>query len=583
MRSLLSFALLASWPCATSASWDVAEEAPTPAQVDWIRTHGVPFATDDPTHDLADLEPLRAIVGDARIVALGECTHGTREVFRMKHRIVRFLAEEMGFTVFSIEANLPQAYAVGDWVDGGGGTAEEAVAGMIFWTWNTEEVVDMVRWMRSFRQSGRGGIAFTGFDMQFPKVPARNVVEFLEPIEPSRAEEVRRTYDRLLEARQAAAFGVVTWTFPVEDAVGKEVRYRGWIRTDDVSDDGFAGLWWRVDGSDFETLAFDNMSDRGPKGTTEWAEYEIALAVPEEAEGISFGMLLAGFGKAWFDDLSVEIDGTEWSGALAPELGFEHDITAYRSQGSHRSAYDEERVRFGGRSLRLESVEAEDPDAMSAPEAVEASAAVVRALEADRDRLEELATRDETERAIRNAVVVQQAARMRAREVHRDECMAENVEWILDRNPEARIVLWAHNSHVSRVQPWMGSRLADAHGERYLAVAFATGRGEYFAKAAGEGGGTLGVRGLAKPPESSIEAILDAGGAERLIVDLRRTEPGSPASGWAHERRYFRSIGAFVMDREFYPSVLADGWDVLVWFARSGAARQMDTPRPAAE
>jgi erythromycin esterase len=48
------------------------------------------------------MSPLRSVVGEARIVAMGEATHGSREFFQMKHRMLEFLAEKMGFTVFAI-------------------------------------------------------------------------------------------------------------------------------------------------------------------------------------------------------------------------------------------------------------------------------------------------------------------------------------------------------------------------------------------------------------------------------------------------------------------------------------------------
>lgn len=584
--SLAAAALVLSQVCppAAPSEADGTASAPVPEQLDWLRTHGVPFATDDPAGDLADLEPLREIVGDARIVALGECTHGTREVFRMKHRILRFLAEEMGFSVFSIEANLPEAYAVGDWVAGGEGDPAEAVAGMYFWTWNTEEVVDMVRWMREYRESGRGDIAFTGFDMQYPKVAAAKAASFVETIDSGRAKRMQESYDRALSAKQAVGFGVVTWAFPVQDALGKNVRYRGWIRTEDVSDDGFGGLWWRVDGEGRKTLAFDNLQDRGPKGTADWAEYVIELDVPDDAVSISFGVLMPGTGKAWFDGLGVELDGEPWNGDLAAELGFEQDVTAYRSQGgSHRSAYDEDHAKFGRRCMRLESAFEPSADAIDAEEAVAIAGEIAGLLKADRERLAKYGGRQEADRAIRDAIVVHQSMRLRARAAHRDECMAENVEWILQRNRGARIVLWAHNLHVSRSLPWMGAYLAERWGDDYLPVAFATGHGEYFAKEMRDGEGELGVHPLAEPEPGSIESFFDAVGEERLIVDLRRAAPESPASGWLHEERPLRSLGALVQERQFYPADVADAWDVLIWFAQSEAARQMDTPRPKAE
>src|SRR5512145_1222218 len=75
----------------------------------WLRGAAVPFDRVDPADNLDDLEPLRRLVGDARIVSLGEATHGTREFFQMKHRILRFLVERMGFTAFAIEATWPES------------------------------------------------------------------------------------------------------------------------------------------------------------------------------------------------------------------------------------------------------------------------------------------------------------------------------------------------------------------------------------------------------------------------------------------------------------------------------------------
>jgi erythromycin esterase-like protein len=56
------------------------------------------------------------MIGEARIVSLGEATHGSREFFQLKHRMLEFLASEMGFSIFSIEANLPETYRMNDYV-----------------------------------------------------------------------------------------------------------------------------------------------------------------------------------------------------------------------------------------------------------------------------------------------------------------------------------------------------------------------------------------------------------------------------------------------------------------------------------
>jgi len=174
---------------------------PSEAQLTWLRENAVPLATDDPGADLGDLESLKEIIGDARVVALGEGTHGTREFFRMKHRLVRFLAEKMGFTVFAIEASLPEARRVDDYVRTGEGDPRKALAGMYFWTWNTEEVLELIEWMRRSNQRGRR-IEFWGFDLQFPDVAMDNVEGFVARADPGALGDVRDAYG---EVRGAVA------------------------------------------------------------------------------------------------------------------------------------------------------------------------------------------------------------------------------------------------------------------------------------------------------------------------------------------------------------------------------------------
>ena len=77
--------------------------------VAWAEANAIPLSTALAGNGFADLEALHEKIGDARVVALGETTHGSREVFRVKHRFVEFLASEMDFSQFEIEANMPEA------------------------------------------------------------------------------------------------------------------------------------------------------------------------------------------------------------------------------------------------------------------------------------------------------------------------------------------------------------------------------------------------------------------------------------------------------------------------------------------
>ena len=169
------------------------KSAPAPeAVINWLRANAIPLSTVEAEHGFSDMRPLKAVVGNARIVALGEATHGTREFFQLKHRMLEFLVTEMGFSIFAIEANMPEAEAVNQFVLEGKGDPAAALAGLYFWTWNTQEVLDMIQWMRRYNQdpSHPRKIKFYGFDMQTPTVAAHNTLAYFESVDPEYAKSI---------------------------------------------------------------------------------------------------------------------------------------------------------------------------------------------------------------------------------------------------------------------------------------------------------------------------------------------------------------------------------------------------------
>ena len=168
----------------------------SPEIASWLDEQARPF---DGTH-LAlphqDIEFLRDVVGDARIVALGENTHGTRDFFEMKARILRFLVEEMGFNTFAMEATWPESRRLDRYVRTGEGDAKELLSGLYFFTWNTESVLEMIEWMRDHNEAG-GDLGFHGFDMQYPGMALHNVREYVRQVDPRAADAMSERLDCL--------------------------------------------------------------------------------------------------------------------------------------------------------------------------------------------------------------------------------------------------------------------------------------------------------------------------------------------------------------------------------------------------
>jgi erythromycin esterase len=184
----------------TMYSYGAAEEkAGRNATQAWLATHAVRLRTVEARNGFDDVQPLKQIVGNARVVALGEATHGTREFFQIKHRMLEFLVTQMGFTVFGIEATMPEAYAINDYVLTGKGDPARALAALYFWTWNTEEVLDMIQWMRQYNADPDHlkKVRFYGFDIQSAPRAVKVTLAYLRKVDPEQAETAEKALAQL--------------------------------------------------------------------------------------------------------------------------------------------------------------------------------------------------------------------------------------------------------------------------------------------------------------------------------------------------------------------------------------------------
>jgi erythromycin esterase len=162
----------------------------------WLKANAIRFASVDADAGFADMAPLKARLRDARIVAMGEATHGTREFQQLKVRMFRFLVEQLGFTVFGIEANWPESLSVNEYVLGGN---VDPTPGLGFLWWQTEEVFALLRWMRQYNQdpAHTQKLKFYGFDMQTPGLAESNVLDYLQRVDPELVDPAGEAFDLL--------------------------------------------------------------------------------------------------------------------------------------------------------------------------------------------------------------------------------------------------------------------------------------------------------------------------------------------------------------------------------------------------
>ena len=119
------------------------------------------------TSGSADLEPLLRRIGDARIVLLGESTHGTSEFYRMRERISRELIERKNFSFIAIEGDWPDAARIDYHVRGLQHPAPQWTAFARFptWMWRNQEMRSFVDWLHAHNAQAAGQVSFHGLDL----------------------------------------------------------------------------------------------------------------------------------------------------------------------------------------------------------------------------------------------------------------------------------------------------------------------------------------------------------------------------------------------------------------------------------
>ncbi|MFF0112655.1 erythromycin esterase family protein [Streptomyces prasinus] len=123
----------------------------------------------EPEGSLRDLDALGRMVGRADVVGLGEATHGSRDFFRMKHRLFRYLAEEKGFRTISLELPWSSGVRIDDYVVNGEGRLEDIAREEFqgpYRAWHNQDYLDLIEWMRAYnRRHPHDPVHFTGNDM----------------------------------------------------------------------------------------------------------------------------------------------------------------------------------------------------------------------------------------------------------------------------------------------------------------------------------------------------------------------------------------------------------------------------------
>ena len=190
--------------------------------VKWAAAHAIPISTLDFDAGFSDLQPLTSAVATARVVALGEPTHGAHEPLAFRNRLIRFLVENMEFTGVALESGFTESSAVASFVAGGPGEVQSVVRdGMTSGKGDFGENRELVQWMRDYNgaaTAGRHRIRFYGVDLTAggrvsgPRRALEFSLAFLSLSDAAHADTIRASLEGSLPRDDDDEFGSLSQT-----------------------------------------------------------------------------------------------------------------------------------------------------------------------------------------------------------------------------------------------------------------------------------------------------------------------------------------------------------------------------------
>lgn len=193
-----------------------------------IREHAIPLQSTSGSFDA-----LIDWIGDARLVLLGEASHGTHEFYRARAEITKRLIKEKGFTAVGVEADWPDSLRINRYIlhRGKDADAEEALSDFRrfpTWMWRNSVILDFVGWLRAHNErSLLRPCRFYGLDLYSLYTSISSVLEYLDKVDPAAADRSRRRYacfEGFNEDSQAYGHAANSgMTESCEDAVVKEL------------------------------------------------------------------------------------------------------------------------------------------------------------------------------------------------------------------------------------------------------------------------------------------------------------------------------------------------------------------------
>jgi len=138
---------------------------PTDQEITHLNNCAIPVLLSH-TPETESLKKLDRAIAEPNIIALGENSHGSAPVYRLKLQLIKYLVEQKNYTLFALESPSVETDAVNEYVTGNHGTSEDILNSLVYPSWKTREMAAIVEWIKNHNQKAKTKVQFRGFDMQ---------------------------------------------------------------------------------------------------------------------------------------------------------------------------------------------------------------------------------------------------------------------------------------------------------------------------------------------------------------------------------------------------------------------------------
>lgn len=547
------------------------EKDTSPAVINWIKENAVLLKTVEFQSPDNDIKPLANMIGNARIVGLGEGTHGTREHFLIKSRIIRSLIEEKGFNVVAIEANFAAVRVLNDYVLYGKGTPEDALMSLGTWIFNSEEVLDLVKWLRQYNADpeNKRKVSICGFDFLNLYPELNQALSFLEKHDPPAAAALRDPFTSLLrldlhkDENSQKVFDDLDERLSVEQsdqlvaAVEQVFDYYDVHKESLVKQTSTAEWKFARQHAAAALLRARNFAHVTGWFSSLGQEKELALTGRVPAAAKTLLSFLEKYDSAFAETVRPLLTAVQ---RPYPARNIHRNKLTANERAAWEVVADQISARLQvRRSFYKGATESDFSEMLKHAEDIRRLLAVYR---------EYLTKPDGWLKDIR------------------DTGLAENVAWLTENaGADSKVIVWAHNGHISHFsndsdRTRMGDELKKRFGKQYLSVGMLFNRGSFQAASAfAVPSGTPRIRPftVGSAIEGSFEDVFARAGMPLFVLDLRRLPASGNNTNWFGNEHPARDIGnrfSQENERDYYSTlILPKHYDLVIYTDTTTRAR----------